>query len=323
VQVRDCQLQCNAVFLAWISEGLNMLRLEALRAFVEVADHGNIKGASERLFRTPSALSMTLKQIEDRLGCPLFETDRKSSLTDMGRFLYDQSVALLRDYDRAMERIAAQSKARSGRLRIASVPSVATMLLPDFLQEFISTRPDLDIDLVDTDSADVRLLVETGQVDIGIAGFAGDRPGMATRPIFRDPLMLVCRTDNPLAAKGQILDWDDLEGEALVLNEAMRSLASDRFQQLILNARYAVRNVASLIAVVRAGMGVTLMPALATVNLPPNLTVRSLRDPACMRTVSLHWRLGRVPSPIAQRFLQDFTLAAQEMTKSFGLEPVV
>jgi hypothetical protein len=42
-----------------------------------------------------------------------------------------------------------------------------------------------------------------------------------------------------------------------------------------------------------------------------------------MRTVSLHWRLGRVPSPIAQRFLQDFTLAAQEMTKSFGLEPVV
>jgi DNA-binding transcriptional LysR family regulator len=197
------------------------------------------------------------------------------------------------------------------------------MLLPDFLQEFISTRPDLDIDLVDTDSADVRLLVETGQVDIGIAGFAGDRPGMATRPIFRDPLMLVCRTDNPLAAKGQILDWDDLEGEALVLNEAMRSLASDRFQQLILNARYAVRNVASLIAVVRAGMGVTLMPALATVNLPPNLTVRSLRDPACMRTVSLHWRLGRVPSPIAQRFLQDFTSAAQEMTKSFGLEPVV
>ena len=86
-----------------------MLRLEALRAFVEVADHGNIKDASERLFRTPSALSMTLKQIEDRLGCPLFETDRKSSLTEMGRFLHDQSVVLLRDYDRAMERIEAQA----------------------------------------------------------------------------------------------------------------------------------------------------------------------------------------------------------------------
>jgi len=164
--------------------------------------------------------------------------------------------------------------------------------------------------------------VETGQVDIGIAGFAGDRPGMATRPIFRDPLMLVCRTDNPLAAKGQILDWDNLECQPLILNEAMRSLASDRFQQLILNARYAVRNVASLIAMVQAGVGVTLMPALSTVNLPPNLTVRSLQDPACMRTVSLYWRLGRVPSPIAQRFLQDFALAAQRMTTNLGLEMI-
>ena len=85
----------------------------------------------------------------------------------MGRFLYDQSVVLLRDYDRAMERIEAQSKARSGRLRIASVPSVATLLLPTFLQDFTAVRPDLDMDLVDTDSTDVRLLVETGQVDLG------------------------------------------------------------------------------------------------------------------------------------------------------------
>lgn len=299
-----------------------MLRLEALRAFVEVADHGNIKDASERLFRTPSALSMTLKQIEDRLGCPLFETDRKSSLTDMGRFLYDQSVMLLRDYDRAMERIEAQSKARSGRLRIASVPSVATMLLPAFLQEFMSTRPDLDIDLVDTDSTDVRLLVETGQVDLGIAGLAGEQPGISTRPIFRDPFMLVCRTDSPLAGKGPVLDWDDLGAEALIVNEAARGLPSDRFQRLILEARFSVRNVASLIAMVQSGMGVTLLPALATVNLPAALTSRALRDPACMRTVSLHWRSGRVPSPVVQRFMEDFVSAAQQMTRRLGLDPI-
>ena len=299
-----------------------MLRLEALRAFVEVADHGNIKDASERLYRTPSALSMTLKQIEDRLGCPLFETDRKSSLTDMGRFLYDQSVVLLRDYDRAMERIEAQSKARSGRLRIASVPSVATLLLPTFLQEFTAVRPDLDMDLVDTDSTDVRLLVETGQVDLGIAGLAGDLPGLASRPIFRDPFKLVCRNDSPLAARGPTLDWGDLEGEALIVNEAARNLPSAEFQRLATDARFSVRNVASLVALVQSGMGVTLLPALATVNLPADLTARSLRDPACMRTVSLYWRAGRVPSPVAQRFLRDFALAEQHLTRTLGLEPI-
>lgn len=296
-----------------------MLRLEALRAFVEVADHGNIKDASERLYRTPSALSMTLKQIEDRLGCPLFETDRKSTLTEMGQFLYDQSVSLLRDYDRAMERIEAKSKARSGRLRIASVPSVATMLLPQFLQDFMATRPDLDIDLVDTDSTDVRNLVETGQVDLGIAGLSADVPGLIAEPIFRDPFKLVCRGDSPLASRGPLLDWDDVTDEPLIVNEAARGMPSATFQRLSSEARFSVRNVASLLAMVQAGMGVTLLPALATVNLPAALVARDLKDPACMRTVGIYARAGRSLSPVAQRFLDEFVVGARQKTRNFGL----
>ena len=299
-----------------------MLRLEALRAFVEVAEHGNIKDASERLYRTPSALSMTLKQIEDGLGCPLFETDRKSTLTEMGHFLYDQSVVLLRDYDRAMERIEAQSKARSGRLRIASVPSVATTLLPRFLQEFMASRPDLDIDLVDTDSTDVRHLVETGQVDFGIAGLPLDLPGLANEPIFRDPFKLVCRSDSELTKKQGDLDWSDLDGPTLIVNEAARNLPSPAFQRLALEARFSVRNVASLVAMVQAGMGVTLLPSLATVNPPSALTVRALKDPACMRTVSLHWRTGKVPSPVTQVFLREFVIVAKVQAKQLGLEQI-
>lgn len=299
-----------------------MIRLEALRAFVEVADHGNIKDASEKLYRTPSALSMTLKQIEDRLGCPLFETDRKSNLTDMGRFLYAQAVVLLRDYDRAMERIEAQSKARSGRLRIASVPSVATILLPPFLQVFLHSRPDLDIDLVDTDSTDVRLLVETGQVDLGIAGTGPDLPGLVCEPIFRDPFKLVCRSDSPLSTKGGVLDWQDLADHPLIINEATRALPSVEFQRLARDARFSVRNVTSLLAMVSAGMGITLLPALATVNLPAILTARPLRDPACLRTVGIHWREGKVPSPVTSLFRNDFAAAARAHARLIGLEAI-
>ena len=300
-----------------------MLRLEALRAFVEVADHGNIKDASERLYRTPSALSMTLKQIEERLGCALFETDRKSSLSEMGQFLYDQSVVLLRDYDRAMERIDAQSKARSGRLRIASVPSVATMLLPPFLQGFIALRPDLDIELVDTDSTDVRHLVETGQVDLGIAGLSADVPGLSGISIFRDPFMLVCRQDNPLAAKAGLLDWPDLEGQAMIMNEAARGLYSAPVPHHGQKAHFSVRNVASLLAMVQAGMGITLLPSLATVNLPASLTVRALADPACMRTVGVYWREGKLLSPVTQLFKTEFIAAARAHAKALGIDVIV
>ncbi len=299
-----------------------MLRLEALRAFVEVADHGNIKEAADRLLRTPSALSMTLKQIEDRLGCALFETDRKSSLTDMGRFLYDQASVLLRDYDRAMEQIDAQAKARSGRLRIASVPSVATLILPRFLQAFIANRPDLEIDLVDTDSRDVRLLVETGAVDLGIAGLPADLPGLASQPVFRDPFRLVCRKDSPLLAKAGALDWPDLQAVPLILNEAARGVVSPQFQELAREARVSVRNVASLVAMVQAGLGVTLLPALATVALPEDLAVRPLADPACLRTVSLYWRLGKVPGPMPALFRREFAAAAQHEAQRLGLDPL-
>lgn len=299
-----------------------MLRLEALRTFVEVADNGNIKDASERLYRTPSALSMTLKQIEERLGCALFETDRKSTLTEMGHFLYDQAVVLLRDYDRAMERIEDHAKARSGRLRLASVPSIATMLLPSFLQEFVGSRPDLDVELLDTDSTNVCQLIESGQVDIGIAGQAADVPGLAAAPIFRDPFHLICRSDSPLAAKGSILDWSDIENEPFIINEATRNLPSPGFQKLKRDARFSVRNVASLIAMVQTGMGITLLPALATVNLPAALTARVLRDPACMRTVCLYWRAGSTLSPVTQCFINEFVPAAQARAKRMGLKPV-
>jgi len=299
-----------------------MIRIEALRTFVEVTDQGNIKGAADKLHRTQSALSMTLKQIEDRLGSPLFETDRKSSLTEMGRFLYEQAAVLVRDYDRAMERIEAQSKAQSGRLRIASVPSVATMLLPRFLQLFLQGRPDLDIDLVDSDSTDVRHLVETGQVDLGIAGTGPDAPGIACEPIFRDPFKLVCRSDSTLAAKGGPMDWSDLAGHALICNEATRALGTSEFQRLARHARFSVRNVTSLLAMVSAGMGITLLPALATVNLPEQLTACPLRDPECTRTVGIHWRDGKVPSPVARLFRSEFARAARAEAGLLGLEPI-
>jgi LysR family carnitine catabolism transcriptional activator len=221
-----------------------------------------------------------------------------------------------------MERIEAQSKARSGRLRIASVPSVATILLPPFLQVFLHGRPDLDIDLVDTDSTDVRLLVETGQVDLGIAGTGPDLPGLVCEPIFRDPFKLVCRSDSPLSTKGGVLDWQDLADHPLIINEATRALPSVEFQRLARDARFSVRNVTSLLAMVSAGMGITLLPALATVNLPAILTARPLRDPACLRTVGIHWREGKVPSPVTSLFRNDFAAAARAHARLIGLEAI-
>lgn len=299
-----------------------MIRMEALRTFVEVASHGNIRDAAERLFRTPSAVSMTLKQIEDTLGTALFQSDRKSLLTETGQFLLETATVLLRDYDRTMELVADHAHARRGRLRLASVPSVAAHLLPRALELFLRDRPLVEIELVDTDSTDVRHLVETGQADIGIAGASEPAAVLHFEGLFSDPLLLIARSDAGLGHPGQPLTWSQIEGQQIILNETLRGLESEPFQRLASASRLSVRNVTSLLAMIQGGMGVSLLPALATVNLPGTLSALQVDDLACRRKVGIYRRAGHIESPLVQAFAKLFCAMSRDMAKGFGLTPL-
>jgi DNA-binding transcriptional LysR family regulator len=296
-----------------------MIRLETLRVFLAVAESGNIKNAATRLGRTPSAISMTLKQIEDSLGARLFQSDRKHSLTDLGRFVQEAATVLLRDFDRAVELIRAYAESRAGRLRVASVPSVAAMLLPGVLQEFIAVRPGVEIELVDTDSVGVRKLVESGEADLGIASAPPAQTGLAFEPLFADSFRLVCRAGSPLARRRQGVTWSMLEGHEIIANEASRAIASPAFQALAARGRLNVRNVTSLLALVHAGAGVTLLPALATANLPSSLRGVAIADRAAIRTVGFLSRQGRIGSPLAEAFKAALVGVVRREAKRLGL----
>jgi len=298
-----------------------MIRFEALRVLVTVADHGNIKDAADRLHRTPSAVSMTLKQIEDRLARPLFETDRKQTLSDLGQLVYDSSVVLLRDYDRAMEVIATHAGALSGKLRLASVPSVAVNLVPLALQAFVKQRPGIEIELFDTDSTDVHLLVESGQVDLGFSGRPRAGSNVVFAPLFTDPFRVVCRAESALAQNVAAVEWHDLEEQDLILNEACRGLTSPGFQRLAAASSLSVRNVSSLSAMVQAGMGITLLPALATAALPSGLCALPLADESCFRTVGILTRGEKVLSPLAKAFHIFFAEEVRKRAAALSLSP--
>lgn len=297
-----------------------MLRTEALRVFVTVADCGNIRDAADRLLRTQSAISMTLKQVEGHLGAPLFESDRKSSLTDLGRFVRGVATVLLRDHDTAISLIEGHASGQSGGLRIASVPSVAALLIPKLLRSFLTARPLAQVDLVDTDSADVRHLVETGQADIGIASAPEPDEGLLYAPLFEDRIKLICRADAALGAAP--LNWSALQGTPLIVNETTERIAAPEFRALAAKATLRVRNVTSLLAMVQAGVGVTLLPGLATVSLPPALIALPLADTSCKRQVGILLRNGRVQSPIVAAFRQHLARSIGALTAEFGLLPV-
>lgn len=295
------------------------IRIEGLRTFLAVAEARNIKDAAARLLRTPSAVSMTLSQLETDLGGPLFERDRKSALTALGRFVREVAQVMIRDHDRGIEIIQAYAQNRTGKLRLATVPSIATHLLPALLRGFASARPQAEIELVDTDSGQVLERLMTGEADFGICGTPPGDTALLFRPLFEDPFRVVCASGNRLALLGRPVRWSDLRGEELILNEASRVIPAEDYTALARHARLTMRNMTSLLAMVQAGMGVTLLPALACASLPGRLTSLQLADGSSRRVVGTVTRAGVAESPLTRAFHSYLDENAPALLRSLGL----
>jgi LysR family carnitine catabolism transcriptional activator len=288
-----------------------MAKLEVIRAFVVVAKHGNLRDAADELGRTQSALSMSLRQFEQALGGPLFETDRKRDLTDLGQFVRDIGENLISENDRVQDLIYRYAKGQSGQLRIASVPSVGMLILPELILRFMESHSDAKIDLMDSDSTNVRTMVEAGNADLGIAGPAPTGQGLLAMPLFVDRLHVVCPMNSPLAQKKVPLVWQDLLDAPLIANQTLLVLKNAEARDIVANSKLSVRNIASLFAMIESGMGITVLPGLATRSLSKWLVAIPLAGHGNTRTISLLSRGDRTASPLASAFRdtlrKDFT----------------
>jgi DNA-binding transcriptional LysR family regulator len=299
-----------------------MLKLDSLRTFVAVANAGNIAEAAESVGRTPSAVSMTLKALEAEIGAPLFETDRKNLLTPLGRFTLETAAAQIRGYDTAVAAIRAFAANRIGRLTIAAVPSVATHILPACLNRFLRDQPGLELDLRDADSRSVSEAVDGGIVEIGLAGAPAATARLDFAPLFRDRFRVVCPAAHRLAGLGRPLVWQDLTAERFIRNAAADTIEFPELRTAYFAWGLVVRNVASLLAMVETGQGITLLPALATLGMGPGLIALDVDLRGTKRVAGVITRKDQRISPAAAAFLHLLTDALAAQYDAFGIEPV-
>ncbi|MXN45190.1 LysR family transcriptional regulator [Shinella kummerowiae] len=279
-----------------------MIKLEALRVFVTVAESGNIKDAADAVGRTASAVSMTLKQLEDEIGGPLFQTDRKNSLTALGNLMLDLGREQIRSFDKSVSIMRAFAHSRIGSLSIASVPSVATNVLPPILQRFLETRPQVQVELFDIDSAQVRRMVESGVADIGIAGESRAGGGVEFTPLFSDRFKLLCKDNHDLCRLDRPVAWSDLNAATLIRNGASDRIEAEDYRQLSARSLITVYNVTSLVAMVKAGLGLTILPSLTMHGAHEGVAALDLADASASRQVGLVERRDVPPSPVAAAF---------------------
>ncbi len=277
------------------------IKIEMLRCFHAVVEYGRLSDAADALGRTPSAVSMMLKRFEDHIGAPLFETTRKARLTPLGERILIEARRELEHFDRTLSNIDGLSRAEMGHVRVAVTPSVAAVILPSIIQRFIARHPKVRIDVRDMNSAAVQQDLLHERADIGLASI-GRVPGLQRSRLFADPFGVVCRADNPLAQDWSGLTWRDLSDVSFIANGLCSQISDSEFKPLLARSQLMVPNTSSLLALVRAGVGITLLPRLAVLPGYADLAFLPLANTDVQREVWLVTQSSHLLTPAARAF---------------------
>jgi len=289
------------------------IKLEMLRCFVVVARCGNLMDAANKLGRTPSAISMMLKQFEEHLGSPLFESDRKSKLTALGHFTLAEASRELEHFEHSVSMIENFAQARSGLVRIAAVPSVAVLLLPKAMQRYLGNHSDVSVDMRDMDSVAVHRELEKERIDLGIASGAGAGAEIERETLFSDAFGVVCPKDHPLTEISRPLLWEDLEALPFITNGLCKQIEDEKLQDIISKSHLMVHNTTSLLALVRQGVGVTVVPRMVVDRSDKSLSFLPVANPEARRSIEILRRADAVLSPAARHFEEAIRFVTQEI----------
>lgn len=288
-----------------------MIKTEMLRAFAEVARQGNLVRAAEALGRTPSAISMTLKGLEERLGQPLFEGGRKTRLTACGAFALETAEREIAHHDRAVAALLDFASGRSGEVRLAAVPSFAVAVLPAVALEFAGHHPRVRLEIRDLDSASILRELDRGRIDLGVVSDAPPSPEIRRTTLGADRYGAVVPADAALARAGS-LTWRELADQQLLASPLAERVMLPDLRAPLAAARLRVHNTSTLLAMVEAGLGVTVLPELVTRQSGRRVVFLPLEDPQVQRRLHLIRRARETPAPATRAFANALRRAVAE-----------
>jgi len=236
------------------------LELRHLRLVLAIEEEGGVTRAGERLHLTQSALSHQLREIEVRLGLPLFLRVRKRLvLTDAGRRVLEIARQVLPEVVGLEDELRDHAGGRRGVLRLTTECYTCYDWLPPLLARFAKRYPDVEVRIaVDATRRPLAALAE-GDVDLAVVTTPVADRRFETRPLFDDELLLVVPARHRLA-KRRFVRPADLAAERLLLYSEPRD--SHFYQQFLARAGVAPREVIgvqlteAMLSMVRAGLGV-------------------------------------------------------------------
>jgi DNA-binding transcriptional LysR family regulator len=251
--------------------------LSQLRVFLAAVELGNLTNAAAELEMSQSAVSHALSELERNLGARLLERGRfGAKATVLGEQIAIQTRIMLRAEAAMLEEVAASRGQLKGLIRIASLRSVATHVLPDFIQAFRVLHPEVQFEIQSGEGVahGVENAVRTARADLGFLA-APLHTDLDSFEFFKDEWVALFSSRN--APTQETATWQDiLEQPFLLCNEAGAPTLREYFarHQQILNPAAQVEDDSVILSMVAHGFGVSILARLATLPLPEGVVVR-------------------------------------------------
>lgn len=281
------------------------MTLVQLQILLAIADAGSFTAAAARLGMTQSAVSHALAALEQELRVALIERRRGGvRLTGVGERVLAHARIATGASEAIRQEAAGACGLASGRVRVGSFPSVSASLLPGVLRAVRERYPGIVIVLFEGTDDEVRNWIGARVVDVGLV--TEPDPGLAITPLRDDPFVAVVAPDDPLARHARV-SARDLAGEPFILSKSgCEPLIRQYFTSsgALLCPAFEVRDMPTILAMVREGLGITVAPKLALSE--PLAGLRTLPlDPPAVRSLALAVPVDAPVAPATQAFIAE------------------
>jgi DNA-binding transcriptional LysR family regulator len=301
--------------------------LRQLKVFITVAQAKSFSRAGEMIGLSQSAVSHSVKELEHQTGVKLLDrTTREVVLTEAGQQLAVRLERLLDELNSTLREAGRVGQQLTGTVRVAASQTISAHLIPQCIAASNQCYPEIDFVLHDRPQQWVLESIRQGEVDFGIVIDPGAVGDLQCEPVLSEPFFVLCREDHPFASLPSV-SWQALQETRLVLQDyasGSRPLIDAALTHHAITAHIVqeIGHPATLFPMVEAGIGISILPALA-LPLPQGsqLLVKRL-TPVVERQLMLARRKNRSLSTAAQALWDVVGQQAQALTAARADDPL-
>src|SRR5271154_3608003 len=283
------------------------MEFHQLRYVCAIADTGNFSRAAERCQIAQPSLSQQVLKLEEERGSRLFDRlGRSIRLTEAGRAFISRARAILEQMEAARSSAADQNTDLRGSVAVGVIPTVAPYLMPGYAAAFARNYPDAKLRIVEETTSILVEGLRDLSIDVAILALPLRHKDLELFPIRTERLFAVMRRDHPRAS-AESLALKDLRGESFVMlrdGHCFRdlSIATCTRARVTPHIAFESGQFSSLLAMVSAGVGVSIVPEMAIDRNAGCQYVR-LSDVQATRTVVAAVLRGRSFNRVQQAFV--------------------